>query len=135
MENTRTAIKKLKKNVKELTAEGLRIRGEIHVLAWTDDKPPRRRPETGPERALLWDGKRGVGRTARLSLLAYGLLRGLPYKAMEPKCREGNEPSCSLILAKMHEVLGPESEDALAWTQERVVSLVFKGTDPVKEAA
>jgi len=131
----KTAITELKNKVKDLAAEGTRIRGEIRTLAWTDDNPPRRRPETGPERSSLWEDKRYVGFSARLTLLAYGLLRGLPYKAMEPACREGNEPPCSSILDRTHNALGEDSPEAEVWTQERVVSLVFKGTDPVKEAA
>jgi len=54
---------------------------------------PYRRPETGPERYLLWYKKRGLGSTTREYLLLYAMLRGKAYDRAEKKCREGNEPS------------------------------------------
>lgn len=121
----KTAIRKLKHDVKERASQGKAIRQEIHALG--------KAPETGQERSLLWDRKRGVGEGARLSHLAYGLLRGLPYKIMEPKTREGNEPSAALVLDRIHGVLGEEAQ--VVWTQERVISLIFKGVDPQAEQA
>lgn len=41
--------------------------------------------------------KRGLGADARHHLLAYGLLRGVPYRSMERNCREDNKPSAQAI--------------------------------------
>jgi len=121
----KTAIRKLKQDVKQRASEGKALRQEIRDLGTA--------PETGPARSLLWGRKRDVGAGARLSHLAYGLLRGLPYRAMEPKTQEGNVPACSLVLERIHAVLDEEAK--AAWTQERVISLIFKGVDPAEEQA
>lgn len=117
----KSAILNLKQEVKVYAADGQAIRRKIQGLG--------KAPETGPERSSLWEEKRGVGAEARHSLLAYGLLRGVSYKTMESKVREGNEPSASLILDRIHWALGKDK--AAEWTLERVTSLLY----PVKEAA
>lgn len=124
MENSNwTAIQDLKTEIKRLTFEGREFAQAITKLG--------KDPGTGPERHSLWCQKQALGRTTRTALLAYGLLRGIPYKAMEPKCRAGNEPRALLIREKIESLLGPDN----GWTQARVVAYIFVGTDPVREEA
>lgn len=40
---------------------------------------------SGRERYDLWDEKRSYGSVTRALLLAYALLRGVPYRVVEPK--------------------------------------------------
>jgi len=40
----------------------------------------------------LWNKKRDLGKFARLHLIAYGLLRGIPYERIE-KCAKDNRPN------------------------------------------
>ena len=46
----------------------------------------------------LCSTKRNVGEDSRCHLLAYACLRNVPYRVLEPRCREGNKPSARLIL-------------------------------------
>jgi len=43
---------------------------------------------SGLEKWKAWEEKRDVGITARYYLLAYGFLKGYPYRKMEPKSNE-----------------------------------------------
>lgn len=54
---------------------------------------------SGLARWAAWQDKRAYGRDTRHLLLAYGMVRGLPYLACEPKCGEDNKPSPSAIVA------------------------------------
>ena len=82
----------LKNNVKALAAQGAALRVAIHQTA-------------GPERHRLWCEKRRVGAEARRALLAYGFARGVPYRRIEPRCREGN-PARAAWIAHALEPLG-----------------------------
>jgi hypothetical protein len=62
----------LKNSIKDLAQQGRALRARIQATK-------------GPERDALWNRKRAIGRKARVSLLAYGFLRGVPYRAIEPK--------------------------------------------------
>jgi len=55
------------------------------------------REATGMDRWAAWVDKRDYGDETRLLLLAYAMLRGLPYVACEKKCGEFNKPSASGI--------------------------------------
>lgn len=61
----------LKAIIKGLAAEGIRSRLFINR-------------SSGEKRERHWNTKRSIGAEARYYLLAYGLLRGLPYEKMEP---------------------------------------------------
>ena len=80
----RTATDNLKQQIKALASQGKDLHTQIIKL--------RSEPDTGPERSQLWMYKRSVGRDARCALLAYAYLRGVPYKAVEPKAVVGNIP-------------------------------------------
>jgi hypothetical protein len=43
------------------------------------------------ERHALWNQKRALGRQTRQLLLAYGYVRGVAYRRIEPRCRRDNE--------------------------------------------
>jgi len=45
----------------------------------------------GDARHALWNEKRALGRRARYLLLAYGYLRGIPYRRIEPRCHRDND--------------------------------------------
>ena len=85
----RNLIDNLKQQIKALASQGKAIHTQIVQL--------RAEPNTGRERDSLWTSKRLLGRDARIALLAYAYLRGLPYKAVEPKAVSGNIPYASDI--------------------------------------
>lgn len=136
----KTVFAQLKKDIKENASEGRRIALQIEELKWkpgalaevqaarakkdasgrrvTGKKALKafRRPETGLERYGLWGEKRSVGYEARMKLLAYGMLRGLPYLCIEKKCHDLNKPSAyalrsylAIYLTKEQMALFPES--------------------------
>lgn len=47
---------------------------------------------SGPTRASLRASKAGDGWEARLLLLLYAAARGIPYRALEPRCFEDSTP-------------------------------------------
>lgn len=50
--------------------------------------------------SAVWDfvsTKRCIGSDARHHLLAYGFVKGTPYRMMESKCRDDNRPSARII--------------------------------------
>jgi len=55
---------------------------------------------TGPHKARLWDKKRSLGRHGRHHLVAYGLLRGIPYERIE-SCTSKNRPDPEAVLTIM----------------------------------
>lgn len=61
----------LKAMIKGLAEGGSRARAFIHAAK-------------GDKRYRRWDEKRAIGLEARYHLLAYGLLRGIPYDIIEP---------------------------------------------------
>jgi len=65
----------LKNRIKDLAAEGRALRGRIQQTR-------------GLERHALWNEKRSVGAKARITLLAYGFLRGMPYRRIEAHWHE-----------------------------------------------
>lgn len=131
MKKHKDAIKKIRQEIKGLAAEKAKTRAEINALKF--DAEGKRRPETGPTRHTLkvtydWH----VRPYARANLLAYGLLRGIPYKKMEPTCDE-NELHYVIpkILHAIQASLGDNKELQLEWTLERVKKLILEGVDPL----
>jgi hypothetical protein len=51
---------------------------------------------SGDERHKLWCQKRAIGCYNREHLIAYGLLRGIPYERIE-KCAEQNRPNAEKV--------------------------------------
>lgn len=77
---------------------------------------PYRQPETGQERYALKYQKRWKGADIREWGLMYGLLRGMDYKRIEPKCLEGNEPSAWSLAQNFKKLgVGITEADIKAW--------------------
>ena len=72
-------LKSLRDEIREMAAEG-----RAHN--------PRIQAAEGPERHALRQEKASVGRAARVLLLTYALLRGVPYRTLEANCREDGIP-------------------------------------------
>lgn len=65
------------------------LRSEIKRLADEGRSfHPRIRAASGLERHALRNEKWDLGQEARHLLLAYAFLRGVPYRVLEPRCRE-----------------------------------------------
>ena len=75
-------MKLKKKDLPTLAAEIKRLAAEGRAYN------PRIQAARGPERHRLRGEKSGAGWEARLLLLTYAFLRGVPYRTLEPKCRE-----------------------------------------------
>lgn len=85
--------------------------------------------------------KRGIGIDARHHLLAYGLLKGTPYRAMESKCRDDNKPSATYLRSVLALHMSTYTLDRLwslekisAWLSEPSVSNVVQPRRPRRTA-
>lgn len=109
------AIRALKQTIKELAAEASILRG-------TTD---------GPTRHLIRMGYIATTRRkARASLLAYGLLRGKPYRSMEPVSEPGLLAyTVYNVVDAIHKACGENEVLKAEWTLARVKSLVYNGVD------
>jgi hypothetical protein len=87
--NKKQLLLRLKAKVKGLAAEAAKTRELI-------------RKSRGKKRHLLWHTKRFIGTDARYHLLAYGLLRGIPYEKMEPKTSDLGNFDFNYLLSIMH---------------------------------
>ena len=76
--HTKQFLISLKAKIKGLAAEGRRTRDFIAR-------------SKGNERYANWNVKRSIGVEARYHLIAYGLLRGLPYSIIEPNSGKKSE--------------------------------------------
>jgi hypothetical protein len=94
-------ISSLKSQICNAAREGQAIRSQIQATR-------------AQERDALWNQKRAVGRRTRYLLLAYGYRRGVPYRRIETRCREGNDPQW-YVLADALMALEPRPADATAW--------------------
>ena|SRR5260221_4962477 len=77
---------------------------------------------SGPKRASYRYCKLFVGVTAREHLIAYAILRKIPYEKVEQKCAKGHEPVSEHVLNIIHSHVYPsERKD---WTLKRVNDLL-----------
>lgn len=121
--NTKT---QLKNEIKRLAEEGRRTRKEkIH-------------PSREWDRYYAWDEKRAIGHEARLHLLAYACLRGVPYRVVEKKCREDEDSGArGRLIRQIHRVLLvvlPKDEHE-AWTEVRIEEWLGTPAPVAQEAA
>lgn len=79
----------LRAKVRGLQAAGISIHNHI-------------RKSQGPKRNKLWNKKRSLGYHSREHLIAYGLLRGIPYERIE-RCAGNNTPNASRVFELMKE--------------------------------
>jgi len=127
------AIKNLRLKLKGLTEAKPKLRAEIHALKF--DAEGRRRPETGPKRHGLKQSYNERERPEiRTTLLAYGILRGIPYSRMEAKAcpdKYGYTWIINWTLHEIHQAMEDNEELKAEWTEGRVRSIIFDGADPV----
>jgi len=131
------AIKNLRLRLKTLAQAKATLRTDIRAL--TFDLEGKRRPETGGERHQM---KRlyneGTRPDARAALLAYGLLRGIPYVRMEATAcpdKYGYHWLLSSVLYEIHLAMGDDAVLKAEWTDERVESIIKDGLDPIAQEA
>lgn len=67
---------------------------------------------SGKQRWSAWDAKRRLGGYNREHLIAYGLLRGVPYVRIE-RCAKRNAPNVSKILELMKAHADPTTASKL----------------------
>jgi hypothetical protein len=109
-----TGIQVLRAKVRGLQAAGISIHNRI-------------RKAKGPKRNKLWDDKRALGSFSREHLIAYGLMRGVPYDKIE-RCAKGNQPSAAVVfeLMKAH----ADWKLARELTLEKVKELLTPSAEP-----
>jgi hypothetical protein len=79
----------------------------------------------GDRRWNLRFRKSALGVHTREHLIAYGLLRNIPYERIEAKCQQGNQPRAGRI-AEIIRAHVPYHEQA-KWTQLHVEKLLKRG--------
>jgi hypothetical protein len=100
----KTELLALKTQIKTLAAEGTAIRARI-------------RESSGRARYDAWNEKRAVGDEARAHLLAYALLRGRAYAAVESSTRAAPSPRV------LHQVLAQQvPARAGEWSLEAIAA-------------
>lgn len=96
----------LRIKIKSLAAEARIIRQEAKKLS-------------GLDKHTLNEHRTGIVREqARLSQLAYGALRGVPYRVMEQRCGEDNFPDLKRILAMARKFGASDEEKLATWHEE-----------------
>lgn len=99
-------------------SDGRKISGKKALKAF-------RRPETGPERDALRAAYQFPDRAkARATLLAYGLLQGMPYASMESRAK--TPPVVNFVLQAIHDALGEDKAARSTWTLTKVQSLLTR---------
>lgn len=122
------AITTIRDTIKAQVAESREIRKQIHE-------------SSGMDRYWAWCSKRETGDRTRYLYLALAILRGRSYGSIEPKCREGNEPSASRLHGTIVEMAGQDDALKAEWTKERVKAWLTRPEaaqavpEPAKEAA
>jgi hypothetical protein len=82
-----TGLQVLRAKIRGLQAAGISIHNRI-------------RKAKGLKRNRLWDEKRCLGGYNREHLIAYGLLRGVPYERIE-RCAKENRPNVTRVFELM----------------------------------
>lgn len=77
----------LRAKIRGFQAAGISLHNRIHKAK-------------GSKRYKLWNEKRRLGCYAREHLIAYGLLRGVPYERIE-RCKEKNRPDAARVFELM----------------------------------
>lgn len=106
-------LRVLKAKIRGLEIEGKSIRARINC-------------SSGSQKDQLWKLKRELGDYTRAHLIAYGLLRGVPYNKIESNCR------VMIDLRNICDVIAEHvsHHQRRFWTVERISNLIWK-TDPV----
>lgn len=88
--DTTQTIARLRAEIRDLEASSRAKRAEIAALHG---------PATGPARHALWQEKQAIGRETRAALLALAMVRGRPYRRVEPNTRV--EPHLRAVAARL----------------------------------
>lgn len=121
---TKTNLVRLKGKIKGL-AEEIR-RNRVALKEW----PRPVEPNDSDYLSKRWTTRmvnRSVAVETRNYLLAYGLLRGMPYSAIEPK--RSVKPNAEAIMKIIHEHL--PSYEVEKWTLEMIESMLDVETEEV----
>ncbi len=136
MKKHKDAIKNLRLKLKGLAEVKPKLRAEIHALKF--DAEGKRRPETGPQRHSMRQSYNEHTRPEiRAVLLACGILRGLPYRRMEPKAftPEYLTYSTSVLIGNVHyeiqQAIRDNAELRAEWTEDRVRAIIKDGAAPI----
>lgn len=81
----------------------------------------------GDVRHALWNRKRDLGDHARVHLIAYGLLRNVPYERIEGRCAKENKPNPAAVQSVIHAHVYPWQKSE--WPIERVAGLLGQGDE------
>jgi hypothetical protein len=103
-------VQQLKAHIKETVEEKVALTRERREYKLAT----RGKVDESARRSWFWDidGRRWEKKwDIRMALLAYGFLRGRDYKRLEPKVREGNEPSWSDIECVIEAQVDDASDD------------------------
>ena len=120
------AIHNLRQRLHELTGFKREAVSEIQGL--------KGKSGTGNKRSLIRaDYNAWVRPKARAVHLASGLLREVPYVAMEVKCHE--EPPVYGVYKALREAFGEDEELRDEWTLERIQGLLKRPEEAKREAA
>ena len=120
------AIHNLRQRLHELTALKRETVAEIEGL--------KKEAGTGQKRSTLRNDYNDLVRPkARAIHLASGILRGVPYIAMEYRCDE--EPPVYGVYKALREAFGKDEELKAEWTLERVQDLLKRSEEAQQEEA
>lgn len=133
MKKHKDAIKSLRLKLKGLMEAKPELRAKVHALKF--DAEGKRRPETGPQRwGLKQNYNDRVRPEIRVALLAYGILRGVPYKKIEPNADMVSYRFSWVAQQVRDEIRAAIGDDEVLkaeWTKDRVKAIIFDGADPV----
>lgn len=108
-----------------------KVKGLLASGRWARQKISKNHKE---QRTEWWQVKRHLGKDTRHHLIAYGLLRNTPYKAIERHFRKNNGPDPE----KIHQIISEHiiGVDRHFWTLEKVRSELGLNTEiRIDEAA
>lgn len=110
-------LRVLKAKIRGLEAEGRSIRAQINR-------------SSGSRKDQLWLLKRELGYYTRHHLIAYGLLRGVPYESIEPRTA-----TVYMNFVLVHEIITDSVQlwHKKDWTVERVYKLLARQKQPEHE--
>lgn len=111
------------KNIKLLALKA-KVCGFQHTGQWLHSRITK---SSGDNRHRLWNNKRSLGEHTREHLIAYGLLRNVPYERIEGRCAKDNQPNPRAVQSVIHAHIF--SHQRSGWPIERVVDLLRRGDE------
>ena len=110
-----------------MKTELLVLKSKVCGLEHSSHKFRRRIAKSKGDRKWKLQFRKAVlGSFTREHLIAYGLLRGVPYEKIEGKCATGNEPNVFRVsdIIRAH----VPSYEQKQWSTERVTDLLKRGS-------